>query len=194
MFNTLCNRLVNKLGSKTFSVDDLNSADLDSLDTICISETHSTASTDRLVHDFTNLMVQTANPALDRSLLLEIDRRAKRKVSRILNSVIRLQKYEANSLKITLLSFMDMLHDQEYKTTSMSLLDEFMKDCRIVPKNNYIHYLIYMLYYVIYYHFKRMSSEVIDKKMCTHHEYQYLFAKKQLTYLKQIIKKAKTDQ
>lgn len=192
MFNTLCSRLVNKLGSKTFSVDDLNSADLDSLDTICISETRSATSSEALVENFSNML--SINSALDKSMIMEIDRRAKRKVSRILNSVIRLQKYEANSLKITLLSFMDMLHDQEYKNTSMSLLDEFMKDCRIVPKNNYIHYLIYMLYYVIYYHYKRMSSEVIDKKMCNHHEYQYLFAKKQLKYLKQIIKKAKSDQ
>lgn len=184
MFNTLCKRIVASMGTKVYSFEDLERLDIDSVDSLCISDSSSVSSKSATNNSTINSSV------MDKSFLEEY---ARRKVVKNLKSIQTLEKHhkKQNESKLAMLVFMDLIRDQQYRHVSMSALSQFIKTCKMVPKQYYLHYYLFFLYYAYYYHHIRATTDVIDDKMKQFHINHLLCIKYQLKYLQYIIKQSR---
>jgi hypothetical protein len=57
---------------------------------------------------------------------------------------------------------------------------------------HYLHYYVFFLYYAIYYHTIRSTTDIIDENMKPQHEQHLVCVKNQLKYLQYIIKESRT--
>ena len=171
---------------KKYSFDDLGHIELDSDDSICLSETAS--NTSKTVND------DCDSSSTHSSWVNDIEGRAKRKVIKILKSIQKLEKLHESKkeTKMTMLVFMDVIRDQQYPSTSMCLLSQFMKTCKIIPKSYYLHYYMFFLYYAMYYHRMRYTEDVIDDKRKELHQLYFDSISAQLNYLRYIINISRT--
>lgn len=183
MFNILCQRIIESMGVKICSFEDLESIDIDSVDSICISESadSSAKSEYTLNSDDSNLDIN------------QLEDHAKYKVAKILRSIKKLEKLhqKRNESKLPMLTFIDIIRDQQYKHVKMSLLSQFIKICKMIPKTYYLHYYLYFLYYAAFYHYERSTNDIIDANMKPHHRKHLLCIKYQLNYLQYIIKQSR---
>lgn len=177
------------MGMKVYSFEDLERLDIDSIDSICISDTSSNASSAE-----TSKTGSTINSSvMDKSFIEEY---AKDKVVKILKSIKTLEKHhkKQKESKLTMLVFIDLIRDQQYRHVSMTLLSHFIKTCKMVPKQYYLHYYLYFLYYAYYYHHMRATTDIIDAKMKQYHINHLLCIKYQLKYLQYIIKQSRLQE
>lgn len=169
------------LGVKSLSFEHLDNVELDSVDSICLSD--STCKDDLSMND-SNLSTES---------IREIAEFASKKVLKILKSIKKLERLhqEGKAAKLSMLIFIDMIRDQQYKHVSMNMLDTFMKTCIMVPKAYYLHYYMFFLHYAAYYHNTRSNRDVIDESMKEHHSRQFVYIKAQLKYLQYIIRESR---
>lgn len=179
MFDTLRKRMVHATGMRVCSFEDLEHFDIDSTDSICLSDASSKGPGSIDLSE------------LDNPVTLEDIARSK--VRKIVRSIKKLEKLHINrkETKMPMLVFMDLIRDQQYSHVSMSQLSKFMKMCRMIPQNYYLHYYIFFLHYASYYHYIRATTDVIDEKMGRLHRNHLLCIKHQLKYLQHIIKESR---
>lgn len=175
MFDVLRNRLASAIGTKSYSFDNLEHAELDSNDSVCISET--TTKT-------TGSSIRSGDSLPD-----NYEEYAKRKVVRILKSLKKLEKQ--NEGKMPMLVFMDIIRDHQYKNVSMNMLSSFMETCSMVPKAHLLHYYMYFLFYASYYHHMRATNDTIDEKIKDSHRQQCICIRSQIKYLQHIIRESR---
>ena len=187
MFDILRKRIVESMNMKVYSFEDLDQLDIDSVDSICISDLSDTS--DRK----SPLSISWRSSA---SRSDEIEHNAKCKVSKMLRAIKKLEKLHElrKGSKLGMLAFIDILRDQQYKHVCMTMLNRFIKICKMVPKAYYLHYYIYFLYYASYYHHHRSVVDIIDDKMKQHHISQLISIKYQLKYLQYIIKRSRAQE
>lgn len=180
MFDILRKRMIEAAGMKMYSFEDLESIDIDSVDSICISDLSSNADNKSVASQST----MSPSESDDR-----IEYKSKSKVSKMLRSIKKLERLHEirKDTKLGMLAFMDLLRDHQYKHVNMVLLNRFIKICKMVPKAYYLHYYIYFLYYASYYHHCRSTIDIIDESMKQHHQMQLKSLKYQLQYLQHII-------
>ncbi len=178
------------LGTKVVSFSELESIDIDSVDSICISD----KSTRKGAIESTTYNQQIESPGNSVVVDTDSDSVSKQKVIRIVRSLKAIEKLHQRKkeIRMSLLTFMDMIRDQEYSHVSMCMLEQFIKSCRMVPKPYYLHYYVFFLYYAIYYHTIRSTSDVIDEKMKPQHMQYLLNIKRELKFLQHIIKESRT--
>ncbi len=182
MFDVLRRRMVSSMGVRVCSIDELDRMDIDSVDSICISDTSSSAS----------LSVASSSEYQEVINTFSLDDLAQKKVAKMLRFIKKLEKvHMSNGAKMSLLPFMDMIRDQQYAHVSMSLLETFMKTCKMVPKQYYLHYFMFFLHYASFYHHVRGTTDVIDSSMKHMHEKHLRFVKLQLKYLQYIIQESR---
>ena len=171
------------LGVKSLSFENLEHIELDSVDSICLSD--STSKSD--------MITVNSDSSIDSTNIKDISEYAKLKVLKILRSIKKLEKLHIHnkSPKLSMLVFMDMIRDQQYKHVSMNMLHTFMKTCIMVPKAYYLHYFMFFLHYAAYYHHIRATTDIIDHSMKDHHTRQFIYIKAQLKYLQYIIKESR---
>ena len=184
MFDILRKRISKLIDTRTCSFEDLDQLDIDSVDSICLTEV-STAT------DYTI----ASNVDISSYSMEEMNKAAKCKVSKILRSIKKLEKLHQlqNSKKMNMLAFMDVICDQQYSHVSMNLMSDFIKISKMVPKSYYLHYYIFFLYYALYYHNHRAYVDVIDKSRKTNHINRMLSIKCQLKYLQYKIKQSRNQ-
>ena len=184
MFDILRKRMVEAMGMKVYSFEDLERLDIDSVDSICISDLSSEGD----VKSLTSISTDSSSASDS-----QIEYKAKCKVSKMLRSIKKLEKLHElrNDSKLGMLAFIDLLRDQQYKHVNMGLLNKFIRVCKMVPKAYYLHYYIYFLYYASYYHHCRSTVDVIDENMKHHHQLRLVSIKYQLKYLQHIIKQSR---
>lgn len=176
MFGVLRHYMESVKDSKTLSLDDLEHVELNSVRSICLSETASNC---------TRLSIDLVNG--------DIEEYAKQKVLKIVKA---LQKLETRHIavrdaKLQISEFLDMIRDHQYKHVSMSMLESFIKTFNISPKPYYLHYYIYFLYYASYYHSMRSSKDIIDKTKTQKHKSHFVCIQAQLKYIQHIINQSK---
>ncbi len=182
MFDVLRKRMVSAMGVRVCSFDDLDRMDLDSVDSVCISDSGSIAS------------VSTATSTEYAEVIRAegLDDLVKRKIAKMLRFIKKMEKlHTTKETKMSLLPFMDMIRDQQYAHVSMSLLQQFMKTCKMVPKPYYLHYFMFFLHYAAFYHYVRGTTDVIDQNMKHVHEKHLRYIKLQLKYLQYIIQESR---
>ncbi len=189
MFDVLRKRLAAVSGMRVCSFEDLQNMDVDSVDSICLSDMLSslTTSSDKPLEN------------IDRAPLHHFDQNdniehyCKRKVCKIIKCIKKMEDIQKKGAKkMGMLVFFDLLRDQQYNHVSMSLLGEFMRQYRMVPKHYYLHYYMFFLHYGMYYHHTRLNVDVIDEKMKQMHSYHLRCIKLQLKYLQYIINYSRT--
>ena len=182
MFEVLRNRMAYAMGIKISSFEDLERAELDSVDSVNISETSAKGTS-----------YAGSRSSLDSSSSGSIEQYAKQKVLKILRSIKKLQKiqFDGNESKMSMLVFMDSIRDQHYKHVSMNLLESFMKTCLMIPKAYYLHYYMYFLYYALHYHNTRATIDIIDNRMKEEHQMHFTAIRAQLKYLQYIINESR---
>lgn len=183
MFDVLRKRIHSVLGTNVVSLSELDSIDVDSVDSICISDKSSSP-----VNPLNGTDDAASSSGLDE------DRAYKQKVLRIAKSLKALERrhQQKQEGKMSIMVFMDMIRDQEYRHVSMCMLNDFLRSCHMVPKAYYLHYYVFFMYYAIYYHSMRGAIDVIDEKMKPQHLQHLSLIKKQLKYLQYIIKESRT--
>lgn len=188
MFDILRKRMVEAMGMKVYSFEDLDRLDIDSVDSICISDISSDNGDNKSLSSISTDSLSASD--------MQIEHKAKCKVSKMLRSIKKLERLHElrNDPKLGMLAFIDLLRDQQYKHVNMGLLNKFIKVCKMIPKAYYLHYYIYFLYYASYYHHCRSTVDVIDEKMKQHHQIQLLSIKYQLKYLQHIIKQSRVQE
>jgi hypothetical protein len=185
MFDILRKRIRSAMGTRVISFSDLERVELDSIDSITISER--TAGSKSLPSSGSDNGQRDPTECISASFV-------KKKVTRIIRSIKRLSRAGGESeSKISMLIFMDMLRDQEYPHVSMSALEQFIKICRMVPKAHYLHYYMFFLHYATYYHHIRSSTDIINNDMVEHHELQLHSMRLQSKYLQHIINESRAD-
>ncbi len=188
MFSVLQRRVRALTGTSVCSFDDLQELDLDSVDSICLSDTLIN-NTDRVSGD----------PALiDNSYEVTNENRqrvesyCKHKVITNIKSIKKLEKIRQGcNARINMLTFFDLLHDQQYQDVGMGLLSQFINECKIIPKSYYLHYYMYFLCYASYYHYTRYNVDILDTEMTKIHKYLLLCTRYQLKILQYIIDKSR---
>lgn len=194
MFNILRKRVTTAMGMETLSFDDLEHIDLDSVDSICLSDKSSVKSADSINNKGINrINSYISNSSTGSSIKSNIEDYSKKKIVKLLRSIKKLENLHSlrKESKMSMLVFIDMIRDQQYQHVSMCMLSEFMKSCKMVPKAYYLHYFMYFLYYAAYYHHLRATTDIIDEKMKTQHEYHFKCIKAQIKYLHYIIKESR---
>lgn len=183
MFKELRDRVVNVMGIKKYALDNLDSIDLDSADSICISITDSDSSESSGSMRSTNLDMSQQ----------EIEAMARRQVISTVRIIKNLEKLHLHRRepKLSMQAFMDMIRDQKYTHVSMNLIKQYIRQCRMVPKPIYLHYYTFFLYYGMYYHHVRSTLDIIDEAMVPFHRFQFISIKAQLKYLCTIIKESR---
>lgn len=188
--------MVSTMGMKTYSFDDLEHIDLDSVDSICLSD--STSATPKTLRSQSSNSNDSSfdlasNFTSESSECNEVNEYAKRKVLKLLKSIRKLEKLheKRNEPKMPMLVFMDVIRDQQYKHVYMNMLGKFMETCKMVPRAYYFHYYMFFLHYAEYYHFMRSTADVIDKKMKEQHRQHFICIRAQLKYLYYIIKESR---
>jgi len=171
MFNALRSKLLILSGRNKYSCEDLKRLELDSVDSICLSDTVSIG--------------MDVPQSESESIKLE----AQRKVRIVLRAIKKMDGDKKS--KLVMLEFFDILHNQYYKHVSIGLLSNFMKSCRMVPKNIRIHQYMYFLCYAMYYHNVRSTVDIVCKDMKQRHHYYLRYVKYQLNYLQYIIDNAR---
>lgn len=179
MFSVLRSRMSSAIGMKMFSFDDLEHAELESNDSVCISELAA------------NRIDSKSSMNSDRSLPPNYEEYAKRKVIKILKSLKKLDRDNEGKPKMPMLVFIDVIRDHQYKNVSMNLFSTFMETCKMVPKDRFLHYYMYFLFYASYYHHMRSINETIGDKMRDSHRRECLCIRSQLKYLQYIIKESR---
>lgn len=184
MFDILRKRISKLIDTRTCSFEDLDQLDIDSVDSICLTEV--SAATDYTI---------ASNVDISSYSMEEMNKAAKCKVSKILRSIKKLEKLHQlqNSKKMNMLAFMDVICDQQYSHVSMNIMSDFIKISKMVPKSYYLHYYIFFLYYALYYHNHRAYVDVIDKSRTTNHINRMLSIKCQLKYLQYKIKQSRNQ-
>jgi hypothetical protein len=172
------------MGVRTVSMDELDemdTLDIDSNVSLCISDISSVS-----IKSNKNIFYKQGSD----------DVSIKRKVGKILKTISKLEKLnkERNEKRIDLLRFMDILKEQQYPSVSMNMFQDFMKLCKMTPKNHYIHYYIYFLHYAEYYHHARALTDVIDSSKKEYHISHVKNIRDHLKYVYTIIKKSKTKE
>lgn len=175
MFTKLKDRLASATGIKTYSFDELEHAELESTDSICLSESTS----------------RSGSIASNVSIPSNYEEYGKGQVTKILRTIRKLNNAGENKSNMPMLVFMDMIRDQQYKHVSMVMLSTFMKTGRMVPKNHLLHYYMYFLFYAAYYHQIRATTDVIDEKMKDKHHRYCICIRYQIKYLQHIIKESR---
>ncbi len=193
MFNVLRKRVTMAMGMKTLSFDDLEHIDLESVDSICLSDVSSIKSETTSDKGINRLNSYTSDSSANSSTTSNIEDYSKKKVVKLLKSIKKLEKLHAirKESKMSMLVFIDMIRDQQYQHVSMCMLSKFMKSCKMVPKSYYLHYFMYFLYYAAYYHHQRATIDIIDDNMKDQHEYHFKCIKAQIKYLNYIIKESR---
>lgn len=181
MFETLRKRVVSATGMQVCAFEDIEHLDVDSMDSICLSDVSSYKSS------------HSVRSVSSTQSLSSVEDLAK---SKVLKMVRTIKKLEARQIakkesKMPMLEFMDLIRDQQYNHVSMSLLTKFMKTCKMVPKNYYLHYYIFFLHYASFYHYTRSTVDIIDDKMNKQHKYHLICIKHQLKYLQHIINESR---
>ena len=170
------------LGVKSLSFESLEHIELDSVDSICLSDSGCKDSS-----------VPESSSVVGSIDSVKINEFARRKVLKILRSIKKLEtlQSEGKASKLSMLIFMDMIRDQQYNHVSMNMLETFMKTCIMIPKSYYLHYFMFFLHYAAYYHYTRATTDIIDSSMKGHHLSQFVYIKAQLKYLQYIIKESR---
>jgi hypothetical protein len=190
MFDVLRRRIHSAMGTKVISFGDLERIELDSLDSICISD--QTTQSAKSLRSSSNKSHSSSDGVLDISITSAAF--IKKKVTRIIRSIKTLSKAgSTNEAKMSMLVFMDMIRDQEYMHVSMAALDQFIKICRIVPKAHYLHYYMFFLHYSIYYHHIRSTTDIIDSEMINYHKIHLHSVRLQSKYLQHIINESRSN-
>ncbi len=181
MFTNLRERVTSSVGMKVCSFEDLETLDLDSVDSICLSDTSSIKSVPTIKSD---------GSFQSNASLIQM---AKSKVSKILRTIKKLEKIHElkKEAKMPMTVFMDLIRDQQYSHVSMTLLPQFMEICKMVPKSYYLHYYVFFLHYASYYHHHRANVDVIDENKKKIHKYYLVFLKYQLKYIEQTLKESR---
>ncbi len=186
MFNALQQRIRALRGTKVCSFEELPRLELDSVDSVCLSDTIFMQSSE---HPSDELFIEN-------NCLFEIttDNKKKiedycmRKVVLNIKSIKRLESIRrVSNSRINMIAFFDLLHDQQYKDVGMGLLSDFINKCRMIPKSYYLHYYMYFLCYASYYHYMRYFVDVIDTNMVPRHKFLWLCSRYQLKILQYII-------
>lgn len=184
MFDILRKRIVKAMDIKEYSFEDLDKLEIGTVDNICLADLTDNSDTESI----SSISTCSTTAGFDR-----IEHRAKYKVSKMLVSIRKLEKIHElrkDSSKLGLLTFIDVIRDQQYRDVQMTFLDDFVKTCRLSPKSYYLHYYIYFLYYAAYYHHNRAKVDVIDNKMKFHHKTQLVSIKYQIKYLQYVIRQS----
>ena len=165
----------------SLSFNDLEHADLESVGSFCLSDNSMSS------------QVSSSYTSFEPNNVEDIDQYAKTKVAKILRSIQKLEKLQISSKEsnLSMLVFMEMIKDQQYKHVSLSLLNDFMKQFVMIPKSSYIHYYIYFLHYGYYYHKVRSTTEIINPTMKDKHKIHYKCLLAQTKYVQNIIKESK---
>jgi hypothetical protein len=189
MFDVLRKKLVAVSGMRVCSFEDLQNLDVESIDSICLSDTLSslTASSD---HPLRNISVNDSANYSDS--ISNLDEYSRRKVNKLIKSIKKLETINNKGGKMEMLVFFDLIRDQQYNHVSMGLINEFIKTYRMVPKQYYLHYYMFFLYYAMYYHHTRGVVDVVDEKMKRQHLFHFKSIRAQLKYLQYIIKHSRT--
>lgn len=183
MFKELRRRMVSAMGVRICSFEDLDRLEIDSVDSVCLSDSSGSHKT----------LSSLSGGSLSSERIADL---AKRKVIKVLRFIKKLEQLHAHKKenRMTFMPFLDLIRDKEYSDVSMSMINTFIKTCRMVPKPYYLHYFIYFLYYAYYYHHVRATKDVIDDKMKKYHEISRGCIKLQLKYLHNIIKESRVKE
>ncbi len=189
MFSVLQQRVRALTGTSVCSFDDLQELDLDSVDSICLSDT--------LANDLDKKYI---DPAIaDKSYELtnqnrkDVEECCRHRVISNIKSIKKLEKIKMGcSTRIDMLEFFDLLHDHQYQDVGLGLLAQFIDECKMVPKPYYIHYYMYFLCYASYYHHMRSNIDVLDEHTVQIHTYLLLCPRHQLKILQYIIDHSRT--
>ena len=179
MFDVLRQRIAGSLGVRVYSFEDLEHIDIDSIDSICLSDTKGESNSE-----------ESSDNSNEYTSLEEY---SNRKVLKILRSIKKLERLheKRKESKMTMIIFMDLIRDNQYQHVSMSLLGSFIKTCRMVPKAYYLHYFMYFLYYASYYHHVRATTDIIDETMKKQHQHHLACVRHQIKYLQYIINQSR---
>lgn len=175
MFDVLRKKLVALSGTRICSFEDLPHLELDSIDSICLSDTTSASDEPPVMLDGSGMQ-----------------HFCKRKVLANLRSIKRLEQLHPGDGRISMLAFFDMLHDQQYPHVSMSLLGRFMKACRMAPRPFFLHYYMFFLCYAAYYHHYRGFVDVVSPTHVPMHRYHLSCIRQQLKYLQYSIDRSRS--
>lgn len=180
-------RMISSVGMRSVSLDNLASYELESIDSMPISVLSDTSSgTSQSVLKKIGLTKQKSST----SDICEGN--PKDAVIKILKTIKQLNNVQTKDINI--MSFMEMLQMQFYKNVSMSLLKDFMKCHKMIPKPVYFHYFVYFLHYAEYYHFTRGTIDIIDPNKVDFHLDHLRQIRAQIKYIYRIInKKAPTE-
>ncbi len=170
------------VGMRSVSLENLSRFDIDSLDSMSMSDTSadSTTSSQRNLLQKLGLQRQSSSISND---LSQYD--PKEGVIKILRMIKQLNN--AQSKKINLMTFLEMLQLQFYRNISLALIKDFMQRHKIMPKPFYLHYFIYFLHYAEYYHFTRLVVDIIDPSKKDFHAESLTNIRSQLKYIYYII-------
>lgn len=166
MFGELRNRMVKSLGVRTLSLDDLEKCDVDSLDSICISETNSLSSS-----------TFSSSLGFDKQEILE-------HVNKMFKTIANLSK-QSNQLEM--IRFIEIIRDQYYPDVSMNMFYTFIQQCKMSPRNNYMNWLIYFIHYAEFYHIVRTKADIIDNDKRENHLLQMSKIRAQLKIIYKLI-------
>lgn len=143
MFGELRNRMVQSLGVKTLALDDLENCELESLDSICISENNSVRSS-----TISNSL------GIDRQEVIT-------EANKMLRTIAVLSKQPR---QLEMIRFIEIIRDQYFQDVSMNMFYTFIQQCKMSPRNNYMNWLIYFIHYAEFYHIVRVKADVIDEQ------------------------------
>lgn len=186
MFGVLQKRipaLNNRIDS---SNDDLHHLEVDSVDSICLSDSifetsTNTTSTQSICRAFEMRMFNKEEQQ-------KMESYCKNKVISNIKFIKQLNtKHCGTKNMMSLITFFELLHNRQYHNIRMNLVSQFISKCKMLPKPYYLHYYMFFLCYVAYYHHIRFTTDVLDDEMIKRHNYLYICARYQLKILQYII-------
>lgn len=192
MFSTIRTRLIASIGMRSVSLENLARFELDSIDSMPMSESTNASSLDsnssRSIIDKLGLRRQASvSSSVD---LCEYN--PKEGVLKILRVIKQLKI--AKPKELNLMTFLEMLQLQFYKNVSLTLLKDFMQCHKMMPKPVYFHYYIYFLHYAEYYHYTRGVVDIIDPTKKEFHNDCLENIRAQLKYVYRIINRPQTNE